>query len=83
MTKTKTIIVTAALTVMLLLIMGGLLALNFIKAFACISGVFAVYGLTNAVCALYGWLRDTQEEAPSVPEVFADPEAETAVEGMK
>lgn len=75
----KALICTAAITVMMILILAGLLLLRYTLAFFVIAGIFAALGLAMASGQLYRWLaRDAEDEdEPEIPAVFAEP-AETA-----
>ena len=68
----KAIFCTAAITVMLILILAGLLLLRYTLAFFVIAGIFAALGLALASGQLYRWLAQEDADAPDIPEVFAE-----------
>ena len=74
MNNAKAIICTAAMTLMLVLIMAGLLLLRYTLAFFVIAGIFAAIGLAMASGQLYRWLARDAEDAdePEIPAVFAE-----------
>lgn len=77
MNNTKAIICTSGMTAMLVVIMAGLLLLQYTAAFVAIAGVFAAVGMATSAGALFRWLAkpDGDESEPDVPAVFSDPVA--------
>lgn len=71
MNKTKAIICTSSMTLMLVIIMAGLALLRYWLALLVLVGFFAALGMAMASGKLYDWLAGETREAEDVPNVFA------------
>ena len=76
MNTKKAIVVTVAMTSMIVVILGCLLALRHHVAFYAIAGAFAISGLVSAAVKFCYWLMDRPEDEDLEPVVVADPEQE-------